>query len=262
MRRSFLFFFLLFFGFDRALAAQSVNLNAEYRRLQAEIESRPDDLGVKMDLAYLFSQGLEFARSIALYEEVTAKDPANLRAWVELCALRTMVRDAAKAEGACSKAVDLAPDDALMHDNLGLSYFKFGNFRQSLKPFLEALTLNPRATLAKTHVAQAFLALREPRTAKTYYEEILAEGGLSDDEKALIHYGIFLADKALKDDDHAFTAILETYKLSANPLYLGKVVATFMRRHQGVFFFLIGGIILSAAGYLGKRLNRFLKNED
>lgn len=239
----------------------SQNLNAEYRRLQAEIESHPDDAGRKMDLAYLFSQGMEFDRAIALYEEVAANDAANLRAWVELCALRTTVRDAAAAETACSRAVALAPDDALLRDNLGLSYFKFGDFRRSLKPFLEALALNPRATLVKTHIAQAFLALREPRAAKDDYEEILSGEGLSDDEKALIHYGIFLSDKSLKDYDHAFTAILETYKLSANPLYLGKVITTFMLRHQVAFFFLIGGIVLAAAGYLGKRLNRFLKNE-
>lgn len=256
-------FLLTLFLFAPASAiSQSVKLNDEYRRLQSEIEARPEDLNLKMDLAYLFSQGLEFSRAIALYEEAAGKDPANLRAWTELCALRTFVRDEAGAYAACSKAVDLAPEQALMHDNLGLSLFKFGKFRQSLKPFLNALALNPEATLVKTHVAQVFLALNEPEAAKAYYEEILAGNELSMEDRSLIHYGIYLADRESKDYDHAFTAILETYKLSANPLYLGKIATTFMLKYQRTFFVIIGGGVLTVAGYLGKRLNRFLKNED
>lgn len=257
MRRAFLLLALLFTAFP----VSSQNLNAEYQRLQAGLLARPDDLGLKMDLAYLFSEGREIGRAIELYEEVIKKDPGSLRAWTELCALQTEVRQGGRAETACLKAVELAPLDPLMADNLGLSYFKFGKFRQSLKPFLAALALNPKATLVRTHVAQAFLALREPLAAKAVYEEILVSSGISDEERALAHYGIFLADKGLKDYDHAFTAILETYKLSANPLYLGKVVTTFMLRYQAAFFFLIGGIVLMASAYLGKRLNRFLKNE-
>lgn len=242
--------------------AQPLDLNKEYLRLQSEMESHPDDPGLKMDLAYVFSQGRELQRAIALYEEVIRGDAKNLRAMTELCALYAQAREENKAESACRAAADLAPNDPLLSDNLGLFYFQFGRFRESLEPFLRAMSLDPAATLSRTHLAQAFLALKAPAAAREQYERVLHDKNAGIEERALSWYGLYLVARAERNADDAFTAIRETYKLSGNPLYLGKVVGAFLTRYEAVSFVCVGAILLMVVGYLGKRLNRFLKNED
>lgn len=242
--------------------AHAQNLNDEYAHLTAAIEKKPDDLGLQMDLAYLFSQGREESRAIEIYEVVLEKEAANLRATIELCALYTVVRDQGKAFTACESAVKLAPQNLLMHDNLGLSYFKFGKYRYALKPFLDALALDPKSVLIRTHLAQTYLALGEFSVARSVFKSLSVAPDLKNEEKFLAFYGLYLANRGLDDDEDAFTAIRETYKYSDNPLFLTKVIAAYMAAHQVVFFFVFGFIMLAGAKYLGERLNRFLKNED
>ena len=242
--------------------SQAQNLNDEYARLTAVIEKKPDDLGLQMDLAYLFSQGREEARAIKIYGAVLQKEPDNLRATIELCALYTAVRNQEKAPKACERAVKLAPQNPLMHDNLGLSYFKFGKYRRALKPFLDALALDPKSILIRTHLAQTYLALGEFLVARSVFKNLSVAPELKNEEKFLVFYGLYLANRGLNDDEDAFTAIRETYKYSDNPLFLTKVMAAYMAAHQAVFFFIFGFILLFGTKYFGERLNRFLKNED
>lgn len=242
--------------------SQAQNLNDEYARLAAAVEKKPDDLGLQMDLAYLFSQGREESRAIEIYESVLKKEVKNLRATIELCALYTAVRHQEKAFETCDGAVKLAPQNPLMHDNLGLSYFKFGKYRQALKPFLDALALDSKSILIRTHLAQTYLALREFSVARSVFKDLSVAPSLKNEEKFLVFYGLYLAHRGLNEDEDAFTAIRETYKYSDNPLFLTKVIAAYMAAHQVIFFFVFGFTLLAAAKYLGERLNRFLKNED
>lgn len=242
--------------------AYAQNLNDEYARLTAAIEKNPGDLNLKMDLAYLFSQGREEKRAIEIYESVIQKEPANLRATIEICALGTSVRAQDKALKACRDAASLAPQNPLMHDNLGLSHFKFGKYRQALKPFLDALALDPKSILIRTHLAQTYLALGEYAVARKVFEDLSEGKDLKNDEKFLVYYGLYLANHGMKRDEDAFTAIRETYKYSNNPLFLIKVIKAYMAAHRVVFFLAFGFVLLAGARYLGERLNRFLKNED
>lgn len=256
------FIFLALFLLAGTSQAQPLDLNKEYLRLQSEMAAHPNDPGLKMDLAYVFSQGRELKRAIALYENVIQGDAKNLRAMTELCVLYAQAREENKAEQACRAAADLAPNDALLSDNLGLFYFQFGRFRESLEPFLRAMSLDPAATLSRTHLAQAFLALKAPAAAREQYERVLQDKNAGIEERVLSWYGLYLVARAERNADDAFTAIRETYKLSGNPLYLGKVIAAFLTRYEAVSFVCVGAILLMVVGYLGNRLNRFLKNED
>jgi tetratricopeptide (TPR) repeat protein len=247
--------------------AESLKLNEVFLSVQAEAAKHPENLDLQMDLAFLFTQGQELGHAIEIYESVLGKDAQNVRATTELCALYTEIHDKTKALTHCERATELTPQNPLVFDNLGLSYFKFGQFRSALKPFLQALALqtkakNGTAALIRTHIAQTFLALHEYDAAEGYYQKILQEPGLTNEEKSLVYYGLHLALKEKGDYDAAFTAMQETYKLSSNPLFLGKVISSYMLSHQAIFFFVIGGLCLVFANYLGQRLNRFLKNED
>lgn len=252
------FLFLLFL----AVPVQALNLNEAARELYQKLESEPSNLNVKMDLAYLFSEGLEYERAVELYEEVIEVAPENLRALNELCYLHTFMRVKDKAFLRCEELARRQPDKMLVYDNLGLSYFKFGEHRLALKAFLKAYELQPSALLVKNHLGMTFLAMQENVLARESYVKWLdAAGQGSKEEKALLYYGLYQAERNLKNYDKAYQAIAKTYELSENPLYLGKMIVVFMKAHEFWFFLLVSAVFLWGCRYLGQRLNRFLKNE-
>lgn len=233
-----------------------------YQNLQAQIAADPTHLGLKMDLAYVLSQGGETERAIALYREVIKHDSQNVRAVTELCALYTTARDRDAAFSFCTQAVQLSPNDALAHDNLGLFHFKFGAFHEAIPEFVAALRCDPHLILARTHIAQSFLALKKYALAREIFEDLLQNNKTNLAESPLIYYGLALANQGLGQYEAAFESLLKTYHLSRNPLFLGKVVTAYMNWHQPVFFFVFAILILGLASFFGRRLNRFLKNED
>lgn len=252
-----LLFLLLIFGFQ----SHAQTLNQQFEALQHKLAAKPDDVDLKMDLAFLYSQGLAFKEAIVLYEEVLVKDPDNLRATIETCSLYTQMRDQGKAIKSCENWILLTPRDFRAHDNLGLALFKFSEPATSLKPFLTALSLAKDSAIVRHHIALVFLALREFKLARDYSMKSLDLGG-TPEEKAFLFHGLYLAYKGLRDEKAALKAIQSTYSLSANSLFLPTVAKQTVAAYQGFFFVLACGIVLVACDYFGKRLNRFLKNED
>lgn len=242
--------------------AQAQNLNDAYLRLQQSIAKNPDDLNLKMDLAYLFSQGLEFKRAIALYREVVASDPKNKRAWAELCVLHTGLRETQQANEACQQSTNLTPDNYLVYDNQGLSHYKLGQLPESLKPFLLAVSLNKQATLARYHMIQTIMGMKEYDLARVKLEEIAANDKLSTADRVLVNHGLYLVHSRLKQHDQAYEAIKNVYTMSGNHLYLGKVITSYLKSHEIVTFGFVAVMTLLACQYFGTRVNRFLKNAD
>lgn len=232
-----------------------------HAQLEAKIKADPDNTDIKMALAAVYAEGREHARAIAIYAEVSAVRPDDLRVVTELCALLTEMRDSAKAGPYCERAVAIAPENPLVHDNLGLYHFKFGRFRQALKPFLDALSLQSGMALPRLHIIRTFLALKEPRLARDHALKSLRRDDWENADRAFLHFVLAESYRALEDYAPAFTAMRETYRLSGNPLYLGKVVTAFLAAHPIASFLPVGLITLVAADYLGRRLNRFLRNE-
>jgi tetratricopeptide (TPR) repeat protein len=184
----------LFLGLALTLTAPAgaQDLGEKFQTLQKKLTANPGDLELKMDLAYLYSQGLAFTESLMLYEEVLAQDKDNLRATIETCSLYTQMRDPPKALAACRSWVRLAPQDFNAHDNLGLSLFKLGDYSAALKPFLTALSLREGSLIVRHHIGQVFLGLRELAVSRDLYREALQQTG-TDEEKAYLFQGLYLA---------------------------------------------------------------------
>ena len=257
----FIFFFYLFLGSSSTLA-QEIHLNEQTQALLQILETEPQNTAAKMDLAYLFSEGKEWARAIALYQEVLVSQAKNQRALNELCYLYTLTREQQKAYEICGQLVQFYPESYLSFDNLGLSYYNFGDFFLALQAFAEAQVLAPESWVVKYHIGQGVLALQDYQLARDYFIKKLAQPFANAEDKAIFYFGLYEAEKALKHHKEAHAAILQTYQLSQNPLYLGRVIKSYMKWHEIWFFFTFGLVILVASQYLGKRLNRFLRNED
>lgn len=249
--------FQMMFVSDGAVAG----LNERYLELQQKLEINPDSLELQMDLAYLFTEGLEFQRAVDIYNGVIKKDAVNKRAWIELCALHTQMAHHDDAIVACEKVADLHSEQAWAQDNLGLMYFNLTEYERSFRPFLKALSLNPQDAMVKLHVAQVFLALKSYSAARDILLGEVQNTELKPSERALLFHGLFLAYQKLKDHEKAYEAILETWRLSGDQLYFGKVIKAWMKYHELLTFSFFAVMGLWFSHYFGKRINRFLKNE-
>lgn len=256
----FIFFLSLFFC-SFLVQAQKFDLNDKYIKIEQALQKDPDNLSLLMDKAYLFSQGLEFDRALALYQKVLQKDPKNKRAVNELCVLYTQMGQKEQAKQFCEKMVALSPESHLSHDNLGLSYFKLGEYQKALKPFVTALILQPESHLIRYHIVQVFMALEEFSLAEAHLLELAKDQKASLQTQALVHHGLYLVQTRLKKYDLAYASIKKTYDLSQNSLFFGKMISAYVRAHQVLSFFVASLALLGLCHYLGKRLNRFLKNE-
>lgn len=253
------FFFILFL-IPALVFAQKTDLNDQFLIIEAALQKDPANLELKMDQAFLFTEGLEFGRAVEIYEGVLKQEPKNERAATELCYLYTQIQQKEKAFPVCGLVVSLHPESSLAHDNLGLSYFKMGEYLESLAHFTKALSLAKDSVLIRYHLAQNYLALKEFQLALDFLQNSLRYAAHPDD-RFLVYHGLYLAHTGLKNREQAFKAIYEAYKLSGNGLFLGKVILAGIKAHPLSVFLLVGAILLWFCHYLGQRLNRFLKND-
>lgn len=121
------------------------------------------------------------------------------------------------AEGILRKALLTKPDDAVMHNHLGLALKNQGKYREASSAYERALQLKPDYYEAMNNLAVTYEMLGDKEKAKTFYGKALsikpsyaeahlnyallleAEGNIS---KAVSHYHTFLnlsSDEGLKD---------------------------------------------------------------
>jgi tetratricopeptide (TPR) repeat protein len=237
------------------------NLNDEYLKIEAKLQVDPDNSNLLMDKAYIFTQGLEFDRAIQIYEQVLKKDEENLRAANELCIIYTQKGNKQKAYPVCELLTKLAPDNYLHHDNLGLSYFRLGDYHLALQAFTQAIKIESSSILTQYHLGQTFLALHEYQLTIDLFNQLLKQTDANLELKSLLNHGLYIAFDAIRDYPQALIAMRNVYDFSNNPLFVGKMVKAYIKANELLFFILISAMLLWFCHYLGKRLNRFLKNE-
>jgi Tfp pilus assembly protein PilF len=72
------------------------------------------------------------------------------------------------------KAVDLSPDDAVMHDKLGMVYFQTGDFERGQTELIRAIELNPTLIETYSSVADEYRRRGGFDVAAGLYQAILA----------------------------------------------------------------------------------------
>jgi tetratricopeptide (TPR) repeat protein len=166
-----------------------------------------------------------------------------------------------KALSSCQRAVAADSQNAVLHDNLGLSLFKFGKFAQSFKPFSQALTLEPGSAMIRGHIAESILAMKEFKMALNYYQEILSDTTVTPADRVVLLNGLYRAYLALGDYQSAYETIREANTLAGNSVFFGMVVRSFLKVHERAAFSVMAVFLLWFCHYFGQRVNRFLKNE-
>ncbi len=243
-------------------------LNDQYFQVAQALQKNPNDIKLKLQLATLMTQGREFERALALYEELLAnpnQSDANNEKMkqaliTEACFVATQGFLNEKAETYCQKMIEFSEQKAFSYDNLGMSRLYRGRVFSAQEAFLQAVKENANFLTAKIHLAQGMQIQQQPDEAKKVLDAIHVEA-LETADKILYYHTLYLVMNDLKNYKLAKEAIDQARKLSHNDLYFGKYVLAFMKEHQIIVFIIFFTVWLMFCQYMGKRLNRFLKNE-
>ena len=111
------------------------------------------------------------------------------------------------------RAIEVVPDNALAHNNLGMALVGEGRMAEALDHFQKAVTFAPGDTDARSNLGNALRALERPAEAAVAYDKAL-EQSPSD---ATIHYNLATALVDLARIDEAVNHLSDAVRL--DPAY-------------------------------------------
>jgi|GEM_PF-497998 len=141
-------------------------------------------------LASLYEKTQNYKRSMAIVEEILARDPKNAHALNFIgYSLLERNEDMERALDLISQAVSLKPDDAYIVDSLGWYYFKTGDYKKALVHIKKAWSLQKDDVVITKHLAQVYMKMQKLVEAEKYFVEALknckAESERTDVLKAM-----------------------------------------------------------------------------
>ncbi len=115
-----------------------------------------------------------------------------------------------QAEEYLRKAVQMAPDDALMNRELGRFYFSVGNFGQAKKYLRKAIAVNPKEYMAIFFYARTLDSENNVYEAQREYEKVLKYA--PQDGEVLNFYGRVLGRQGKEFEGYMQLALAEIYQ--------------------------------------------------
>lgn len=160
-----------------------------------------------------------------LLESTVKKNPLYWKAWVKLGFLLSRNKKWDKATEAYERVVQLRPDLADGHYNLGLCYLILDKTRLALKAFQEALFLNEEDADAHFYTGLAYMDLKQASRAHDAFHRALAINLEHERSHYLLGYLYHmqgLEEKALTEhkflaEKHSMFAPLLEKALTADP---------------------------------------------
>jgi len=107
------------------------------------------------------------------------------------------------------RAVEVVPDNALAHNNLGMALVERERMAEALEQFRQAVTIAPADTDARSNLGNALRALKRPAEAVAAYEQALAQSP----NDATIHYNLATALADLGRVDEAATRLRDAVRI-------------------------------------------------
>ena len=123
----------------------------------------------------------QLSARIAELEQLTAKDPKNLQAWITLGNDYFDSNQAQKSVQAYNKALELDPNNANVLTDQGVMFRALGFYDRALANFDKANKLDPKhlQSLFNTGIVYA-VDLKQPAKAKAIFESLLQKDQNSD----------------------------------------------------------------------------------
>jgi len=118
---------------------------------------------------------------IAELEQLVAKDPKNLQAWITLGNDYFDANQAQKSVQAYNKALEIDPNNANVLTDQGVMFRALGFYDRALANFEKANKLDPRHLQSLFNIGIIYAVdLKQPARAKASFEEILKKEPTSD----------------------------------------------------------------------------------
>lgn len=120
--------------------------------------ARADSAGVRLELARALSAQHRVEDAAREYAHALQLDEESASAWIEFGRFaREQHRDPHGAELAFRKALELAPDSAEAHGNLGLALFDLADFEGASAELQAALSLGPKDAVWRADAENALV---------------------------------------------------------------------------------------------------------
>lgn len=116
----------------------------EINRLLAEVEKSPKDYGLRYDLANAYHRAGHTHSALAAYDEAVKLDDKQSRAWVNRGVVLKELGRPTDAEKSFRKALEINPDDALGHINLGDELLVQKRYPEAVDEYRAAIRLDPK----------------------------------------------------------------------------------------------------------------------
>lgn len=114
-------------------------------------------------------------------ENLVARDPKNLQAWVTLGNSYYDAQNAKKAVEAYARALELKPDDANILTDQGVMFRTLGFYDKALKNFEMAYKVKPDHLQSLFNMGIVYLEdLKQPSKARTLFESVARKGANTD----------------------------------------------------------------------------------
>lgn len=114
-------------------------------------------------------------RSRQCLDKVLAADGQQFDAWNLLAVMALQQRDFPRAIDLLRRAIDIDPDVAMAHVNLGVAWMESGHPDKARPAFEQALALDPQEPGAALGLGVSLLALKQWDAAATYLGQALAQ---------------------------------------------------------------------------------------
>lgn len=117
----------------------------------------------------------DYERAVLFFEKYVEKNPVDLNAWKRwevwfyIGRCKGELGSAVEAAEAFRQAIEVMPDFAVTHYNLGVAYSSLGRFGEALQAYKQAIHLSPQYAEAHYNLGLTCMALRNSRCAMAEY---------------------------------------------------------------------------------------------
>jgi tetratricopeptide (TPR) repeat protein len=138
--------------------------------LQDGLRALPHDSGLSLQLAELYRVAAKTDQSIGIYEEILKREPGNDLAANNLA---SMLLDLRADRSSHERALQLvrhfeSSRNPAYRDSLGWAYFRLGDYAQALPQLRKAVEHAPQAAIMQYHLGMALYRNGDLASAKPY----------------------------------------------------------------------------------------------
>jgi len=209
------------------------------REYEVEVKAQPNNVRRLRDLAELYRQKKDFAKSLEYYERIKATEAGASDASIDAAIAQTKSRqfdyqieqlDATAPDytervaqinadkqayriAECQKRVDRNPTDLAIRYEMGVLYFNAGKITEAMAEFQKAKNNPNKKGPSMNYLAQCFAKRKMFPLAVSTFQEAIKEKQIFDDEKKELVYNLGTVFEAMEKTKEAIEQFEQIYAI-------------------------------------------------